>query len=106
MLRFIVHNALHLLFPGFIAFAFYKEKWLKVYGIFLLTMLVDIDHLIAVPVYDPLRCSIGFHPVHSYVAIAIYFLLLLSKKLRIVAIGLLLHMATDYLDCLLCSSCS
>jgi hypothetical protein len=106
MLRFIVHYTLHLLFPGLIAFVFYRENWLKVYGIFILAMLVDLDHLLANPVYDPLRCSIGFHPLHSYVAIAIYFLLLLFKKIRVVAIGLLLHMATDYLDCLLCSTCN
>ena len=62
-------------------------------------MLVDLDHLIANPVFMADRCSIGFHPLHSYYAIAVYLLLLLPKKTRIVAIGLLLHMATDFLDC-------
>lgn len=62
-------------------------------------MLVDLDHLIANPVFMADRCSIGFHPLHSYYAIAVYVLLLLPKKTRIVAIGLLLHMATDFLDC-------
>lgn len=66
----------------------------------LATLLVDLDHLLANPVFDPNRCSIGFHPLHSYYAIVVYVGLLFFPKTRIVAIGLLLHMATDYLDCL------
>jgi hypothetical protein len=62
-------------------------------------MLVDLDHLLANPIFDPNRCSIGFHFLHSYYAILIYVTLLLFPKSRIVAIGLLLHMLTDYLDC-------
>ena len=64
------------------------------------TMLVDIDHLLATPMFDPHRCSIGFHPLHSYYAIAVYFVLLLFPKMRIIATGLLFHMLTDYQDCL------
>lgn len=63
-------------------------------------MLVDLDHLLATPIFNPCRCSIGFHPLHSYMAIAAYFLLLVPKKTRIIAIGLLLHMLTDGIDCL------
>lgn len=63
------------------------------------TMVVDLDHLLAVPIYDPNRCSIGFHPLHSYVAIGIYFVLLFFPKLRIIAIGLIIHMALDFIDC-------
>lgn len=66
------------------------------------TMLVDLDHLLARPIFDPARCSIGFHPLHSGYAIAFYFLLLLypNKYVRIIAVGLLFHMATDFQDCL------
>lgn len=62
------------------------------------TMVVDIDHLFAVPIYDPNRCSIGFHPLHSYIAIAIYFILLFFPKARLIALGLIIHMALDYID--------
>ncbi len=72
---------------------------MRVYLIFLLTMLVDLDHLLAVPVFDPCRCSLGFHPLHSYYAIGFYLLMLLPPRLRPIAIGLLMHMATDSLDC-------
>ena len=56
-------------------------------------MLVDLDHLLATPIFEAGRCSIGFHPLHSYYAIAVYFLLLLwkNKIIRIIAIGLLFH---------------
>lgn len=63
------------------------------------TMAVDLDHLLAVPIYDPNRCSIGFHPLHSYYAIAVYVILLFFPKTRIVGIGLVIHMILDYIDC-------
>lgn len=63
------------------------------------TMAVDLDHLLANPIYDPNRCSIGFHPLHSYIAIGVYLLLLIFPRIRIIAIGLLIHMALDYVDC-------
>jgi hypothetical protein len=97
----LVHYFLHLVFPLIIARWFFQEKWLRTYLIFLLTMLVDLDHLLATPVFDPCRCSIGFHPLHSYVAVVIYFLLLFHPKLRVIGLGLLMHMATDGIDCLL-----
>jgi len=65
----------------------------------LATMLVDLDHLLAEPIFDPTRCSIGFHPLHSYYAIFIYSIMGFFSKTRIIAIGLLLHMLTDYQDC-------
>lgn len=99
--KFLIHYGFHFLVPLAIAFAFYKSNWKKVYLIFILTMMVDVDHLLADPIYDPNRCSIGFHPLHSYYAIAVYFFMLIPKKTRIIAIGLLMHMMADQIDCLL-----
>lgn len=99
LLKTLTHYFLHLVFPVFIALIFYRKNWKKVYLILLATMLVDLDHLFADPVFDPGRMSIGFHFLHSYYAIAVYFLLLLFKgNLRIIGIGLLLHMLTDFQD--------
>jgi hypothetical protein len=61
-------------------------------------MLVDLDHLLATPIFDSHRNSIGFHYLHSYPAIGFYVVLLFFKKTRIVGIGLLLHMFTDFQD--------
>jgi hypothetical protein len=99
-MQVIVHYSLHLIFPFIIAYVFFKKDWRKVYLIFLLTMLIDLDHLLATPVFDPTRCSIGFHPLHSFYAIMIYFVLLLIPKTRIISIGLLFHIFTDTIDCL------
>jgi hypothetical protein len=101
----IIHYGFHFIVPLFIALLLYRKQWLKAYGILLLTMVVDIDHLLATPVYAACRCSIGFHLLHSYPAIVIYIVLLFFKPLRLVAIGLLWHMATDYIDCFLQAVC-
>ncbi len=64
-------------------------------------MLIDLDHLLADPIFEPQRCSIGFHYLHSTIAIIAYVILLFFKKTRIIAIGLVMHIATDLLDCFL-----
>ena len=63
------------------------------------TMLVDIDHLLANPVFDPTRCSIGFHPLHELMAIVIYVMLCFHPKTRLVGLGLTIHMLLDSIDC-------
>ena len=65
-------------------------------------MLVDLDHLLATPIYDPTRCSIGFHPLHNFIAISMYVFLCFLPKfryLRIIGMGLIIHMLLDSLDC-------
>ncbi len=64
-------------------------------------MLIDLDHLLATPIFSPNRCSITFHPLHSYYAIAVYVLLLIPKKTRIIGLGLVIHIIADTVDCLL-----
>ncbi|AFL81850.1 hypothetical protein Aeqsu_2390 [Aequorivita sublithincola DSM 14238] len=99
MLQTLVHYSLHFLVPGLIAFIFFRKEWKKAWLIMLATMLVDLDHLVASPIFDANRCSINFHPLHTYWAMAVYTVLLFFKKTRIIAVGLLFHLFTDYLDC-------
>ena len=99
MLQTLVHYTLHLLVPGLIAYIFFRKEWKKAWLIMLATMLVDLDHLFATPLFDPDRCSINFHPLHTYWAMGVYALLLFFKKTRIIAVGLLFHMLTDLIDC-------
>ena len=94
-----VHYFLHLVFPAVLALFINKDRWVRIYFILLATMLVDIDHLLTSPIFDACRCSIGFHPLHSYFAVILYILLLIPKLTRLVAAGLLLHMLADYIDC-------
>ena len=99
MLQTVIHYSLHFLVPGLIAYVFFRKEWKKAWLIMLATMVVDLDHLFANPIFDPGRCSINFHPLHTYWAMAVYGVLLFFKKTRIIAVGLLFHMLTDYIDC-------
>lgn len=96
----MIHIVLHLLIPAIVAGLVYRTHFLRSWLIMVATMVVDLDHLLAVPIYDPDRCSIGFHPLHSYWAIVIYLVTSFYPKTRLVGIGLIIHMALDYLDCL------
>ena len=62
-------------------------------------MLIDLDHLLATPIFKADRCSINFHPLHSYYAIFFYAIGLCFSKTRWLAIAILFHLFTDYLDC-------
>ena len=97
----VVHYSLHLLAPALIARVFFKDRWKKAWMIMIATMLVDLDHLFAYPdVFVPDRCGIGFHPLHSYYAIAVYAIMVFIPPVRIIGAGLLWHMITDFQDCL------
>ena len=95
----MIHLMLHFVVPWMIVMGFYRDRWFKVWLVLMLTMLVDLDHLWADPIYDPNRCSIGFHPLHHPAMIAVYVVLLLFPKTRLIGLGLVVHMALDGLDC-------
>jgi hypothetical protein len=78
---------------------FFRQNWKLAYLVMVATMLVDIDHLMANPVYDAGRCSIDTHPLHAFFPIALYLLLCFFRKSRYVGIGLVTHMVLDSLDC-------
>ena len=112
----MLHILSHFAVPSIVAWVFYRSGWRLAFGILVATMLVDVDHLLASPVYDPERCSIGFHPLHTWPAIAAYVgafawplarartldpEALSSKALafHLTGLGLLLHMALDWSVC-------
>ncbi len=101
ILRSAIHYPLHFLFPGAVSYFLFQPRWKKAWLVMIGTMLVDLDHLLATPIFDANRCSISFHPLHSYYAIILYIILTLFPKTRIVGIGLLVHMVIDFSDCLL-----
>ena len=100
MERTIIHMTLHFLVPFMVAKTVWKENWFSPFIIMALTIAVDFDHLLADPIFDSNRCSLGFHPLHSWPAIAVYLVAIFSSRLRIVALGLLIHMGLDGTDCL------
>lgn len=104
MLRFCLHYGIHFIAPIVIGYFFYKEQRLRAIIILLAAILIDLDHLLATPIFEANRCSINFHPLHTYWAMAIYISLLFFKKTRIFGIALLLHMLADFVDCLFINS--
>lgn len=97
----MLHLLLHFAVPAAVAGLFFRAQWLRAWLILIATMAVDLDHLLATPLYDPNRCSIGFHPLHTAPAIAVYGMLALPKSTRLIGLGLLIHMALDWSDCAL-----
>jgi len=99
MLRFLLHYGIHIIVPIAVGLIFFKNKRIWIVLILLSGILIDIDHLVANPIFDPGRCSINFHPLHSYLAIAVYILLFIFKKTRIIGLALLIHILADLIDC-------
>ena len=95
----MLHLALHFIIPAIIARWFYPERWAGAYLMMLMSMVVDLDHLFADPIYDSNRCSIGFHPMHKVTPIVGYIGLCAISKLRVLGFGLVIHMLLDGLDC-------
>jgi hypothetical protein len=109
-MQVFLHYFLHFGFPLFIALVFFRKDWKRAYLILIATMLVDLDHLVANPIYQANRCSINFHPLHTYYAMMVYVILLFFRKpFNIIGIGLLFHMFTDFIVCLMmysaCKAC-
>lgn len=110
------HVALHFVVPLLVARTFFRRRWHSAFAILIATMVVDVDHLLADPIYDAARCSIGFHPWHTAPAIVLYAMLFLvplkilrsengvrearfARVIHLAGLGLLLHMALDGIDC-------
>ena len=113
----MIHLALHAIVPLGLALAIYRSRATRAFLVMIATMAVDVDHLLADPIYDPQRCSIGFHPLHTAPAIVLYLLLALAPLalgarrgaglterprwdgVHLAGVGLLVHMLLDQIDC-------
>ncbi|MFH2010112.1 MAG: DUF6122 family protein [bacterium] len=97
-----VHLTLHALLPLGLALLYWRHQWKRAWLVMLAANLVDLDHLLATPIFAPDRCSLTTHPLHGYVAIACYVIAAAVAKRhspwRMLAVGLLLHVGVDALD--------
>ncbi|MBL7472165.1 DUF6122 family protein [Robertkochia sediminum] len=100
-LRHFVHYGIHFGVPLIIAATIYRSNFKIALIILLSGILIDIDHLWATPLFDPNRCSIGFHSLHQWPYVALYLLLALWPRTRLAGIALLIHIAADLSDCFL-----
>lgn len=99
-MRANVHLLLHFIVPGIVAWVFFRAELKRAWLIMVATMLVDLDHLLADPLYDPNRCSINTHVLHTPLPIVLYVAMTLHPKTRLIGLGLVIHMALDSLDCM------
>lgn len=95
-----LHLVLHALLPALIAWLFFGKRFFWAFSLLSAGWLIDIDHLLATPVYAPSRCSLGFHPLHTLPAVVFYAALVFAKPLRLLGVGLLIHIALDGIDCI------
>ena len=86
--KVLIHYSFHFIVPLFFAKIFFKDNWKEVFVIMLLTMLIDLDHLVASPIFDANRCSIGYHPLHTVYASIFYLALLFSPSWKIKAVSI------------------
>lgn len=100
MIQNLIHYGIHFGLPLAIALLFFKSKWKVAFLIMISTMLIDLDHLLATPIFETNRCSINFHPLHTYYAMMVYVVMLFFKKTRLLGIGLATHILADAVDCL------
>ncbi|QFT77777.1 hypothetical protein FIU90_09545 [Erythrobacter sp. THAF29] len=89
--------------PFALAWVSLRENWLRAGLVIAGANLIDIDHLLADPIFDSDRCSIGFHLLHGWEAALAYLALLLVPRwwARAFGVGALWHLAVDYGDCLM-----
>jgi len=99
VLRPLIHLFLHVIIPAIVAKYYYSKRWIWSWLVMLLTMVIDLDHLFVRPIYNPDRCSLFFHPMHSYFAIVSYVLIIVFPKMRLIGLGLLIHIVLDGIDC-------
>lgn len=100
-LRPLLHLLLHVLVPGAVAGIWFRAQWRRAWLWMLAGWIIDLDHLLADPIYAPGRCSIGFHPLHTAPAVLGFGVLAAWPRTRLLGLGLLIHIALDALDCVL-----
>lgn len=103
LLQFALHYGGHFLAPFAVARLAFRDRWRLAGAVMAATIVIDLDHLLADPIFAPDRCSLGFHPLHTLWAALFYGAMLLVPKwwVRAIALGCLLHLATDGVDCLM-----
>jgi|SaaInlLV_10m_DNA_2_1039722.scaffolds.fasta_scaffold40007_2 hypothetical protein len=84
----------------------FKKKKQEIFKLFLVVLssnFIDLDHLLANPIYDPLRCSINFHPLHSWYIMPIYLvgIFFKNKYFKYFCLNVLIHLLLDFVDCLI-----
>lgn len=97
----LFHYGGHFAAPFLIAAILWRSEWKRAGAVMIAANLIDLDHLLATPIFDPERCSIGFHMLHGWEAALTYGAILLVPRwwARACGLGALWHLAVDWGDC-------
>ncbi len=84
-----------------IAALIWRADWKRTGLVMASANVIDIDHLWAQPIFDPDRCSIGFHALHGWEAALGFAALTLVPRwwARAFGLGALWHLLVDGGDC-------
>ena len=58
IIRNIIHYGSHFVLPFVFTWILLREHWKHAGLIMVMTIIIDIDHLLTTPIFDPNRCSI------------------------------------------------
>ena len=97
-----LHYGGHWLVPFALGWLIWHERWWQAGLVIASANLIDLDHLLADPIFDPDRCSIGFHLLHGWEAVLVYILMLGVPRwwVRALGFGALWHLVVDAGDCM------
>lgn len=101
LLQPLLHYGGHWIGPFLIAALIWRSDWKHAGLVMASANVVDIDHLLVDPIFDPERCSIGFHLLHGWEAALAFAAMLLIPRwwARAFGLGVLWHLAVDWGDC-------
>lgn len=94
----------HVSFDLLLAYLLYKFGLVEVQAadivLILSANLVDLDHLLARPIYHPRRNPFITHPLHKLWYLLLLFAvgLLFIRKAAFLGVGILSHLLLDFLD--------
>ncbi len=97
----LIHILASILLVFVIRFFDKKTDIRRIFVLVLGSNLIDLDHFLANPIYSPSRCSINFHPLHSWYMLPVYILGSFWKDYRYLFFGIMLHLILDGIDCLI-----
>jgi hypothetical protein len=101
-MNILIHLLINLLTAGVIVLVKRDKSQFQYYfSLIALGNIIDIDHLLADPIYNPARCSITTHPLHRWFAWPFEAFLFFFKKTVFIGVGIIEHLLLDGLDCLI-----
>jgi len=101
LIHALANLTLLVLIARFDSRAFSQDKQGIILAVFA-SHLIDLDHLLATPIYDPARCSLTTHPLHRPWMFVVYggLALIRNPRVQYFGVALCVHLLLDAIWCL------